>query len=736
MPAIGNAIGIPFRKGGTSWSPYWVTRYISALSVLTTSDTEQTVTATIAGGVGPDGVSFEYSDDDGATWSAAITDADGILNQTGLTADTDYTWRARLYKGANYGSYVTAESNRTYGVDFAILDTVTAGVYNTISSLSQNPLDSNKVIMTYLLKDSVNYADTDSIIIRTSNDKGRTFGIASTAYSPGVNLGAQEQHAGYTSDGRFHILCTTLSNTGACGLIYLYSDNDGVSFIEEDISALVSDATYTIYRNSGKLVENNGILLSGFYSRNATPDTYRRLCLRLVAGTWTKVTVDTTVAAETETCLEVLEGNNIIMMVRDDAGTLKSFIQYLSTDNGLTWTRLGVAVFGLAAAFGGLPGHLNSFQLSGRRIIVMYIPYNNNTIQPFYSIYGSASDLLTFGINGWVIASLKTIVADPLSTFGNKYLIHGGVLHYNNDYNAIACIPSIKSNFSEADIRTFEIDTTDFATLINYVITPIAFDDTYAVDVDSNAFNIVNNTNPSAVNNLVGGLKSFNLWTKIKAAYPFIGNTATLHKWNLVNPNDSDAAFRLTFSGTWTHAVTGATPNGIDAFADTHLNPTSHLTLYSAGLGYYSRTNVSEAGIDIGAFHILGTTNPSFMMRVRYTDGKAIYYCYNAYLGTGNPISGVVADSRGFTFGSRTANNVAKIYINGLQSGATNTTATLNVTANFTMYIGADNTDGTAANFVTKECAFAIISDGLTDAEVKNLFRIVHYFQVALSRNV
>ena len=128
----------------------------------------------------------------------------------------------------------------------------------------------------------------------------------------------------------------------------------------------------------------------------------------MVAGTWTKVTVDTTVAAETETLLEVLEGNNIIMMVRDDAGTLKSFIQYLSTDNGLTWTRLGVAVFGLAASFGGLPGHLNSFQLSGRRIIVMYIPYNNNTIQPFYSIYGS-SHLLTFGINGWVIASLKLL---------------------------------------------------------------------------------------------------------------------------------------------------------------------------------------------------------------------------------------------------------------------------------------------------------------------------------------
>ena len=133
---------------GVLLSTYWLTRYISALSVTNTSDTTQTVTATIVGS-GHDGVSFEYSTDSGVNWSAGITDADGILNQTGLTAGTNYTWRARLYKGTNFGSYsstvnatpvigltnyyaakanLDAGNSAIYGITF-IGDSITQGQY-------------------------------------------------------------------------------------------------------------------------------------------------------------------------------------------------------------------------------------------------------------------------------------------------------------------------------------------------------------------------------------------------------------------------------------------------------------------------------------------------------------------------------------------------------------------------------------------------------------------------------
>ena len=58
-------------------------------------------------------------------------------------------------------------------------------------------------------------------------------------------------------------------------------------------------------------------------------------------------------------------------------------------------------------------------------------------------------------------------------------------------------------------------------------------------------------TQKTAVNNLVVNLKAANIWTKFKAIYPIVGGTATAHKFNLKNPADTNAAFRLAFTGGW-----------------------------------------------------------------------------------------------------------------------------------------------------------------------------------------
>jgi hypothetical protein len=86
-------------------------RKITALSVVATSDTTQTITATIEG-VGFDGVSYEYSTD-GVNYCVKGTSANGIYNATELTPDTKYFWRARLYKGSNYGTYSSVNYDRT-----------------------------------------------------------------------------------------------------------------------------------------------------------------------------------------------------------------------------------------------------------------------------------------------------------------------------------------------------------------------------------------------------------------------------------------------------------------------------------------------------------------------------------------------------------------------------------------------------------------------------------------------
>lgn len=113
---IGKGIGVPFRMGGgQSWISYWLTRYIYGLSVATTSDTEQTITAIIIGS-GYDGVSWEYSSNGGSTWTVKGTSAAGTYNASGLTQSTKYHWRARLYKGLAYSPYNTFYSNHHWDV--------------------------------------------------------------------------------------------------------------------------------------------------------------------------------------------------------------------------------------------------------------------------------------------------------------------------------------------------------------------------------------------------------------------------------------------------------------------------------------------------------------------------------------------------------------------------------------------------------------------------------------------
>ena len=65
----------------------------------------------------------------------------------------------------------------------------------------------------------------------------------------------------------------------------------------------------------------------------------------------------------------------------------------------------------------------------------------------------------------------------------------------------------------------------------------------------------------SALNTLETDLTTYGLTAKIKALYPMVGGTAAKHKFNFMDARDTDAAYRLTFNGGWTHSSTGALPN-------------------------------------------------------------------------------------------------------------------------------------------------------------------------------
>lgn len=132
-------------------------------------------------------------------------------------------------------------------------------------------------------------------------------------------------------------------------------------------------------------------------------------------------------------------------------------------------------------------------------------------------------------------------------------------------------------------------------------------------DPDAQAFitaaGLTDTGQKDAINNLVLDLKSASLWSKLLAFYPFVGGTASSHKYNLLNPADTNAAYRLTFNGTVTHSSTGirSTTGG---YADTHWAPSSTLSIWERGsFGYYLQNDFTIATYDAPMGAVDGSDN-------------------------------------------------------------------------------------------------------------------------------
>ena len=252
-----------------------------------------------------------------------------------------------------------------------------------------------------------------------------------------------------------------------------------------------------------------------------------------------------------------------------------------------------------------------------------------------------------------------------------------------------------------------------------------------SLDVDAQAFitatGITDATQITAVNNLVLGLKSNNIWAKMKAIYPFVGGTATTHKFNLKNPLDTDGAFRLSFSGGWTHSANGALPNGTNTFADTFLIPSTVLALNSKSYSIYSRTDSNGLFNDIGTHGTNGNDYDTFFTRY-----------LNEFYGTISSISDYTRysnlNSLGFHISSRTASNLIKAYKNGVLK-VTETKAS-GQNSNLPVYISAFNNNGGVQQYSNRQLAYASIGDGLSDIESANYYTQVQAFQTYLSRQV
>lgn len=256
-------------------------------------------------------------------------------------------------------------------------------------------------------------------------------------------------------------------------------------------------------------------------------------------------------------------------------------------------------------------------------------------------------------------------------------------------------------------------------------------------DSDATAFLVAsaNDGDPTisaAINTLVIALKAAGVWTKCNAIYPVVGGTAAKHKWNLKDPQDTDGAFRLTFTGSWTHAAGGMTAGANPSYADTKLQPSTVLSTSNTHLASYACTNTNTGPTDLGAH---GNSNNNVMYHYSRSGGN-FQAVHSQTAGAAEYITVASSDSRGFWVSSRRSASDFEAYKNGSSIG-TYTSASTVALPTETIWLADRNLNGSAYGTPSdKQYAFFSIGASLTDTEVADYYTAVQAFQTTLGRNV
>lgn len=217
-------------------------------------------------------------------------------------------------------------------------------------------------------------------------------------------------------------------------------------------------------------------------------------------------------------------------------------------------------------------------------------------------------------------------------------------------------------------------------------------------------------------------LKAENILSKLKAVYLFIGNNADNHKWNAVNPQDTDAAFRMLWYGSGIYSATGFKGNGTNAYGDTNFNQLNNSELNNESFGIYSRSNINGNYIASG----INASKDTYI----YLNLDGLSYVRSQ--SNINQLNFTVSDSLGFYQVSNFDNKIIARK-NDFEKKVNNNGQALE---NFNFYLGARNGAGNAELFANNEFSYYSIFKGMTEAQMLAHNNAVQQLQIDLGRAV
>jgi hypothetical protein len=231
-------------------------------------------------------------------------------------------------------------------------------------------------------------------------------------------------------------------------------------------------------------------------------------------------------------------------------------------------------------------------------------------------------------------------------------------------------------------------------------------------------------TEQFATNQLVLDLKSYGIWTAMKAIYPMVGASAAACAQNL-----KSSSFTGTFNGGITYSNTGVQGNATTGFYNTGLKPSVDLSLDSTHISFYCNQvptlgNSNLMGVRIGS-------NAFLLITPSYPRENGDFYTSN---NSTEVLRGkIINTNSGFFINTRTNSTTSNLFRNTTKYSYSDTSGALSIGD---IHLLGANAGGSSTFRHNGICAFASIGDGLTDTEASDFYDAVQAFNTTLSRQV
>ena len=446
--------------------------------------------------------------------------------------------------------------------------------------------------------------------------------------------------------------------------------------------------------------------------------------------------------------------NNISFNSTDAKGALvftgsNTFVDFGNLGPSLTSSFSFQIAFKPAATASGQPYTILSYASSSATSSITFkLDYtSSNQTVVLTTFAGTGSQNIVYALSASVSSGSWNIVhgtygAQLAALYVNGLNIStanttGSVVGYNSSNRLYAGASfGITSSFFTGSIANIIINNADlnFSTInrnYNAISSRFGLRNVRSIitDLDALAFiisaDIENLSQQIAVENLVLGLKSNNLWTKMVAVYPFVGGNASTHKYNLKDPRDTDSAYRILWSGGIIHNTKGVTFNGT-SYGDTRFEPfqaltnptqSSHVSIYISG----SVPNITTGVIGNSPF---ANTGLSISMGVQ--NRMTAYSVINSVITVDGPT--------GLAAVTRTGQNSSAAYLRGSVTRTYTSTDSPTPGSINNIWIGKMNTSDWSGATGTTAFGFVSLGTGLTSTDIENLYTVVHAYNTTLNR--